>query len=747
MDDEQDAIEIKEAVQEVGSVSKFGGNTANCSGRLVRQRSLSGHGIESKKWLLKKNPIWLVNPRTNIDVPYSCLCSLDEVVATPSFNVSVIESACDKDFKFFDAINKSPYMVYIDSALAGLSLFAVSIGIYVIKYCKLREMERNSNYFYFRRLFKAFNAEEIKNEMGEIAQDNCSADPITYEYLQAAAYFYPPDISKIACWRRRFFASGREKKQLKALNNFLEEKPKEEMLNKLHKKITEKVCQLLNKPQKNKFKTDSYKNSEIITLSNAYAVNFFDDVKDLIHLKAETTFKKNNDKKNKTYIPSVLAALGQASFIYWILMFIFCFIPIAPVVTTAAISVIPLAMALVGALPMLLFFKIKNTYQTYNAQIKMPLNKIKEQHEQMLKNKLVALNKQRVFLNYFQNKDANSTIELKDSPLMKDLDRMLTRRSFIKYHAIFMGFLDGCFLPLFACWLLLDGTKVILTYALCPAVIPLVNFTPIGLIATAIIAGITLLIGFGFGIYSARKAKQAHEAKFDDLQVKINALKNEVPNKKILNKLLRDYDRLLRRFSDEQPLWTNVKKGLSRFIIIIKRLGTGSLFFRLVIWGPITAAVAASMATLPAFFPIILIIGTAIGAFVLASWCLYAYNLDSKTSQAGRIVEHLVQSEQLAWIDSQLPVLPPDESLSISEKTSENLTLALEKMVDLRKAHENTSSGTECSNSTKTVAVTTQNETKNSNNSCLYRLSKDAQCMENNENNLEEHLTTAVFSG
>ncbi len=726
-----DAIEKKELAQEVRIASDFGENTAIYSGRLVRQRSLSGHGNNSKKWLLSENPTWLINSRIEVHVINSCLCSLDEVVATPSFNVNVIESACDQDFKFFDAINKSKYVSYIDSALVGLGLFAISIGIYVIKYSKLREIERNSNCFYFSRLFKTCNAEEIKNLMGEIAQDNDSTDDlITYEYLQAAAYFYPPDISKFACWRRRFFALGKEKEKLKALNNFLKKKSKEKMLNKLHKIITEKVCQLLSQTQANKFKTDLYKNTEIITLSDAYAINFFEHVEDSFNYNVETTINEIKGKTIKIYIPPILAALGQASFIYWILMFTFCFIPIAPVVTAAAISVIPLAIALCGALPLLLIFKIKNTYQTYNDQKQLTEKTIKEQHEQMLKNKLVTLNKQKAFLKCFQNKGTNSTIELENSPLMRDLNRVLKKRRFSKYHAIFMGFLDGCFLPLFAGWLLLDGAKVILTYAFCPAIIPLTSFTPIGLIATAIITGVTLLIGISYGIYSAYMANQAHEAKFDDLQVKIKALQDEVPTKKVLNKPLRDYDRLLRRFSDERPLWTNAKKGLSRFLLIIKRLGTGSLVFRLVIWGPITAVAAASMTILPTFFPIILIIGTAIGAFVLASWYLYAYNLESKTSQAGRIVEHLVQSEQLAWIDTQLPVLRLEGSLNIHESI-ENL-LPSEKRADCRKDHDDISSDTA---SSETSAMTTQSETgmqKNTSNSSLHGLFQNSH-MENSE--------------
>ena len=660
--DDKDAIERKEPAREVGATSEIGGNS---SIKIERQRSLSGPDSAGEKSLLKKEPVWLVSPKTKIPVFNSCLYSLDEVVATPAANVKVIDEACNasnKNFNFFrDVINNNTYVAYIDGAFASLGLFAVSIGIYVIQYCKLREIERNSNYFYFSRLFKTCTEEEIKNKMGEIEQDNpIPEDPITYEYLRTVAYFYPPDISKIACWRRRFFASGKERKQLKALNKFLKKNPKiskEEMLDKLHKKILIQVCQLLNnEAELENFQIKGEKNNWTIGLTDNYAKIFFNHIHHLIKKNSKTTLEENKDKKNKNFIPPILAALGQASFIYWILMFIFYFIPIAPAVTAALISVIPLGIALGAALPLLLIFKIINIYQRYNTDKDLTEEIIETQHKQMLEKKLVKLNKQKIFLGCLKNKNVDSSIGLKGSPLMEDLKKVIKNRHFIKYYALCMGFLEGCFLPLFAGWLFLDGTKVILTYALCPAAVPLASFTPIGLIATAIIAGITLLIGISYGIYSAYKANQVHEAKFDDLQFKINVLELEVPNNKVLNKSLRDYDRLLRRFSDELPIWTNIKKGLNRFLVIIKRLGTGSLVFRLVMWGSITAIYAAVVAStaVPAFFPIILIIGTAICAFVLAAGYLFSYNLESKTIQAGNIVEHLVQSEQLSWIDKQL---------------------------------------------------------------------------------------------
>ncbi|MGC1854291.1 MAG: hypothetical protein WA659_02845 [Candidatus Aquirickettsiella sp.] len=742
--DEQVSIVRKEPAQEVEVTSEFGGNSANRSSR--RRRNASGPGSPGEKALLKKNPLWLVSPKAKIPVFNSCLYSLDEVVATPSFNVSVIEGACDQDFKFFDAINKSKYVGSIDGALACLGLFAISTGIYVIEYCKLREIERNSNYFYFIRLFKTCNAEKIKNTMGKIDQENDDTNAhITYEYLRAAAYFYPPDISKIACWRSRFFSSGKERKQLKALNHFLQKNSKEKTLKKLHRIITEKVCLLLNKEANLlNFQTKSSKGNLTIGLTNNYEIKFFNHVKPLVATNIRET-KEKNAKQNRNFFPSILAALGQASFIYWILMFIFCFIPIAPVVTTAAISVIPLVIALGVALPLLLYFKIKSTNRAYNTIKSMSEVDIQIEHTHMLEKKLVALNKQNIFLSFLRNKDVDSTVEFKNSPLLKDLNTILKKRRFSKYHAICTGFLDGCFLPLFVGWVFLDGTKVILTYILCPSTVALTSFTPIGLIATAIIAGVILLIGISYGIYSAYKAYQAHEARFEDLEAKIKALEHDLQNELILNKSLRDYDRLLRRFSDEQPIWTIVKKAVNRLLIIIKRLGTGSLVFRLVIWGPITAVVAASTAVIPTFFPIILIVGTVIGALVLASWYLYAYNLESKTTQAGRIVEYLVQSEQLSCMNKELPIFSTEECLNIHESNSEKASVPAENLAEFEKdksitpefSQENISAAAV---DTKVGAMTTQTEInlpRNNSSSSLHGLFKNnLQVVENSNENI-----------
>jgi hypothetical protein len=375
---------------------------------------------------------------------------------------------------------------------------------------------------------------------------------------------------------------------------------------------------------------------------------------------------------------------------------------------------------------------------------------IETQHKYMLENKLVLLTKQNIFLKLKEEKAASSTVELKNSFLMKKLQTVIKNRRFSKYHAICLGFLEGCFLPLFLGWVFFDATKVILTYALCPSAVALTSFTPIGFVVTAIITGVTLLIGISYGVYLASKAKKAHEKRFDDLENKIKVLVNERGNKKILQE---DYDRMLRRFSDEQPLWTNFKKGLNRCMTIIKRLGTGSLVFRLVMWGPITAIYAAVVASsaVPAFFPILLIVGTALGALAIASWYLFAYNLESKTTQAERVMEYFVQSEQLIAINTELSVLESLETqesdLEVLIPSSKNLVVSENDTSFTRSeiSQENISSANENSNLENIDEVTTQTARKRSySDSCLRGLFK-VNLLENTVN-LNRCLRPAMVS-
>ncbi len=123
--------------------------------------------------------------------------------------------------------------------------------------------------------------------------------------------------------------------------------------------------------------------------------------------------------------------------------------------------------------------------------------------------------------------------------MLKKLHAVINKRRFSKFYAKCMGFLDGCFLPIFVGWALLDATKVILTYVLCPSTVALTHFTPIGLLASAVIAVVVLIIGISNGIYKAREEGRKHNIRFNDLEAKINALEKERGDKLILEK---DYD-------------------------------------------------------------------------------------------------------------------------------------------------------------------------------------------------------------
>ncbi len=629
--------------------------------RISRQRSLLGDESIGERSLMTKNPLWLISPKINVPVLNNCLASLDEVVATPSFNVNVIESACNKGFKLFDVINKSKYVSLIDSAFVSIGVIAISIGVYVRQYCKLREIERNSDFFYFNRLLKLMGEEKLKEKMGESS--------VSYEVLRAAAYFYPPNISAIARRRRRIFCWGKRRKALNALNAILGKGAlRKERLDKVHQEIIEKVSNFLNPSNKGKKKEEEEENKFqackegdgwSVGLTDSYSEGFFSQVQHLIDRNKDDTEKANRDKKNINFIlPTLLGALGQASFIYWILMFIFYFIPAAPVVTVAAISIIPLGIALLGALPTLLIYYLHKAYHTNKLCRQTDAATIEKEHKAMLVKKIAELNKRQMFITCLQacspeNETMQASVRLGEAPIMKDLRALLKKRRFIQFQTICMGFLDGCFLPFFGGWLLLDGIKVAITYATCPTAV-IASFTPIGVVATAIIAAVTLSLGLFYGVYSAHKANQVHKARFNDLNDKITVLENEAADTWILDKSLRDYDRLLRRFSTDQPRWTKIKKGLNRSLIIVKRLGTGSLVFRLVIWGPILAfAFVPAVAGIPVGFTTVLIIGTVIGMLIAAAFYLSAYNLESKASQAGRIVEHLVQFAQLAWLDGK----------------------------------------------------------------------------------------------
>ena len=61
----------REPAQKVRAAIELGGNEASSSQQ--RKRRLSGPNSEGEKALIKKDPIWLISPKTKIPVFNSCL--------------------------------------------------------------------------------------------------------------------------------------------------------------------------------------------------------------------------------------------------------------------------------------------------------------------------------------------------------------------------------------------------------------------------------------------------------------------------------------------------------------------------------------------------------------------------------------------------------------------------------------------------------------------------------------------------
>ena len=540
---------------------------------------------------------------TAVDSFDAALDSLDEFYATPMANANAIGG--DFNFKFYDAIDASNDVVLRYSFLTGAGVFALSIGAYVAAYRKLRNLEKTSHFFYFKRLLESKKSNEILELMGESKFD--------YAVLSAAAHFYSPDISKFVAWKRRIFCSGDKRKELKHLQSlWLKEGiNRQEALKEIFLETIEKVVKVLN--EKN---TDS--DGLKFEHKTGYAIELTENYREKIFSETKEAWTEIEIRKNPSLGNAVLGAIGGSSFIYWLAVFVFCFIPVGIV---GGVAVPPLVIA--GGF---LLFKLcriayqflkKSTAENDNVQSD------ENQRKEILARKIVELNKRKTFISM----ESIPAVRFKGSQLHKELLSTLNTRRFSKVHGALQGFVEGCFLPFFVIWVLSDLAKVLTAITIGVSVMGPGMPIAIG------IAVVTLVLGVGYGIYSATKAVSAQEARYEKLMEKIACL--EKANIQVPDLSLQAYDRLLRRYSLEEPLWTRVKKVLNRGWVILKRLGTGSLTFRLVIWGTVTACTVVPAALIaPISIPFI------IGFAVIFAACYYrAYNVNSQLKQAENIVD------------------------------------------------------------------------------------------------------------
>ena len=561
-------------------------------------------------------------------VVQGALNSLDEFFATPMANVNAIGD--DFRFKFYDDLNAS---ISARLGLVGGGVLALSIGAYVAAYRNLRNREKASHFFYFKRLLECKRRNELLELMGESKFD--------YELLSAAAHFYSPDISKFAAWKRRVFCFGDKQKELKRLQLFLLEngKNKKESLDKIFLEITEKVVVVLNKKNAN---SDDVK----FERKSGYAIGLTESYRKKAFSEATALWDEIEIKKSPSLGKAILGAMGEASFTYWLAVFVFCFIPIGIV---GGVAVPPLLIA--GG-----SFFIRVGIMTYQFLRKSTdendsIQSDESQKKQILARKILELNKREAFIHY--SATHIPSVNFKKSQLHKGLQNALNKRRFSKFHAGLQGFLEGCFFPFFAIWVLSDLAKVVLAITIGSSVMGAGMPIAIGIAIT------TLVLGVGYGIYSATKAVSAQKASYERLVDKVTYLENA--DVRIPNLSLQAYDRLLRRYSLEAPRWTRIKKVFSRGWVILKRLGTGSLTFRLVIWGTITTCtVIPAVLMAPIAIPFI-----AGFSAIFAAVYYRAYNVDSKFKQAENIFDHLYHTHWVAE-KGKTPITATENTVQVS---------------------------------------------------------------------------------
>ncbi|MES2998666.1 MAG: hypothetical protein V4700_05020 [Pseudomonadota bacterium] len=591
---------------------------------------------------------------------------LDEFLATPGANLDVFDvmlnppgpSASFQEIeeykmgrKLYNDINASEYASAWHAGLIGLGVLALSIGAYVSAYRKLRNREKNSHFFYFRRLYQSKNREKILKLMGE-------EDMLTYSILSSAAHFYSPDVSKFVQWRRQVFCWGDKRKELNRLKDFLKEKKsegntEEEVLKEIFKELINKLVSFLNKRS-----FDASKYNRFERKPGCYSIQFTSIYSQALFKKEQTqsidtTVNQLVHKEKPSFTRSVLGAIGHASFIYWLLMFVFYFAPVGVVV---GITVPPLACALIFLVIRLvaISYNFGKASRDGNDNSEILIDMTKQKEEIVEKNSIELIKRE----TFIKIQGEISLVNFGKSQLKQDIDKVLARRHFSKAHAMVQGFVEGCFFPFFAIWLFNDLFRLIAGLAIgvsvtgpgAPAVFAIIFM---------VIAAVTLVLGIGNAIYSAIKAVKKQEEEYKNLENKVNVLSNKIQESKGENantqtNTLYQYDRCLRRYNIEQPLWTRTKKFLNRALVVTKRLGTGSLVFRLVIWGSIAAfVVIPSTLIAPISIPLIVIF-----ALVFAIWYYHAYNVASQFQQAENVVDHLCQSQLMTKTDKSFQDQP-----------------------------------------------------------------------------------------
>lgn len=575
----------------------------------------------------------LIEPETSL--LSDALGNLDSLLATPVNNADIIVSIvsvtniANDPLYLYDAINASRFAAVWDGLLVGGGILSLCLGVFTATYRRLRIREQTSHLFFLIKYSESLTEEE-KNKFLSLL----NIDKKRLEHYTAAVYFYSPDTAKWLCWIRRFLCRGKIKQEFKDFQNFLNEKKakdkktEQEILAEIFQEIIDKLILVLNE-------------------KNPYGLTLKRKEKEHNQLEfTEESWKKifpDNDLSKINLLPTpsfgskIYDAIGSASFIYWLVGFVFYFIPVGIV---AGLSFPPLLIAFAFLAWQIGYALGENINRTEDNN---------SQKEKLLTPPLIEVCKRQTFL-----ADCAASINFNNAQLKKDLEKILSKRRFAKIHAALDGFISGCFYVFFTAWLLGDLFKLLAGLAIggsitAPAAPAFFGSILIG------IAAVTLILGISYGIYCAIQSVKNQQSQYNALERKIQFLEKE--NSKVPNISLQELDRLLR--GRKKSYWTTIKKALNRAFEIIKRLGTGSLVFRLVIAGSLVALTPLVISS-PVFIACVVVF-----AVLAAAWSLYAYQMNSEVKQAENVLQHFHHHHLLS--------LKMNESKTLSAQKEETL--------------------------------------------------------------------------
>lgn len=582
------------------------------------------------------------------------LSVIDNWAATPFNNIQFILdlqhyqncSNMDTAYSYFDAespypnVNHSTNAPLIKGSIFLIAVFGIFFSFFITRYRKLRRQEGISHYFFFENLFQI----GISSEIGA-----SEAFSVPFEYLHAAAFFYNPDLPHFVCWIRRIWAYVTGKNAIRDLEKYLNDKKIEEnkskkmLLESMYKEINERIAAFVTKQKK----YGDWEAKE--TLDGNWSIkpsddSYFEDWLRRRRTQNSCVNNKNLDGKNFfllifNFFSSLplLDGLGRASFVYWIVYFIFLFLPGVCLAGVTVVAWPPIAVAFAFVFVFWAtkiyhrFSQKKNTSDvesTRQNEIKWLTEAVKHQIllDGLLKENFHNLNYNKV---KFRARLENDSSKYKESKLCKEIRASLkNKKDFILVRAVFKGFIiEGCFPIFFISWLLISALGLVLT------------------LNCAVVALITLGLGIVYGIYSAiNRYRRDMEALFY-LEEKFLKIQEKCGDIEIPDISLTECDRLFRRGKVNATSWTAMKQLGNRIFVGFITFGTGVLFLKLLPLG-ITMAVlkgiiyaGLSITIVPTFFPMLGVMLA--GGLFFACVLVFLYHHDQKGQKAGRVLDFI----------------------------------------------------------------------------------------------------------